>query len=243
MEKRTSLVRRGESKSDAMTGRKETHADGKAQESKRANRSNTTQRQRDLEERKEEARSHRKSLDRRIAQTSQPRAKTRTVDLEAGAESDDDEPWEFLGESTQSAVTLSNTPESRTENDYVVRLLALLPHDRERYFKGRLDHGCFVCLISMKVVKRFDLDVDEVDNALDLRGVSRYTEVTNKCTKLDFQILPWKRPFRVDFWILEKECMANDVILGRKFLEQRLGMRTNKVWKRITMTTPELLAT
>lgn len=202
----------------------------------KVNRTTNTKRQRDLETRKEKAcNRHRSQHSETLPTISiRTRARTRTQETNGDESERGNEVQQVLGESDASVITLSATLDPDLDK-YAVRLDVILPGGGRTHFaKGRLDPGCPTNLINMGIVQRFRLKVTKGKRAIDLRGISRFSETAKKCAVLCFRINPWPRVFKVAFWILEEECMVNDVLFGSKFLEQRLQIRTNDIWRAIT---------
>ena len=164
------------------------------------------------------------------------RNRTRPDSLEAEDRTYDryDNSLALLNSTTLSESTLSATPYPGAGENTTARSWAILPGDHDRPFMSYLDHGSWACLLSQKLVDRFQLHVHRADKPISLKGISRYSETSSELTKLTFRFDGRPRVFKVWFWILSKECMDNDIVLGRKFLKGRLGFKTNRAWDTVT---------
>ena len=224
------MIRDTPDKVEPPTGKQNARSEKSVRRSGKAIKPASTLRQNNLEKTRQRARSRDKTQRGERSRT-RDRSKARTSEPE---DISDDEARAVLGESNETVVTLSLMPDFGM-NVYAVELAAIVPGGGcPQLVGGRLDHGCPVNLINMKVVLRLGLHVKKTEGCLDIRGISRSSEVSKESTKMSFRIRPWPREFRVAFWILPKECMVNDVLFGRKFLERELKMGTNRVWQEIT---------
>ena len=212
----------------------------RARASDKAARATYTYRQRSLERHKKRTRSrHRTEYSESLPAIS-IRAKGRDKMPEIGGDThaSNDEIDNTLGESNESAVTLSLTLDPSLE-DYAVRLVAIPPDGgRTHFVKGRLDHGCPICVINMNVVDRLRLQIRKLRTPINVEGIFGLPERCRKYVVLLFRIHPWPRVFKAAFLVLEKHRMKNDALFGRKFLERRLQIRTNQVWRAITTAPP-----
>ena len=221
-------------KSGSTSDKKQTNRPETARAVTKGDKSPTVERQMGLETHRRRAHTRHRTDSGELVPMVRGSSRVNMLENKVGSCSSDEVIRAYLDDSTASIVTVSANPDPRMCNDYVIRLSALLPGvDRPRFLKGRLDHGSCDSLISTKLVDFLNLPVEEVE-PVNLRGLSRCSETTSKRTKLSFRIYPWLRVFRVDFWVVEEQCMSNDILLGRKFLERDLLFETNKLWRYTT---------
>ena len=204
-------------------------------DTRKAHVSVNTRRQRNLEINKEIERDRRhRARSRESVPSSPDGAEPEMLEIADSTHSKHDNSSVLLNNTTLSDSSLSAGLQPVPDKNNTVRLWASLPHGHDRQFKGYLDHGTWTCLVSQKLVDRFQLHVHRVKEPMLLKGLSRYPEKSSKLTKLKFRFDSYPRVFKVWCWILDKKCMDNDIVLGRKFLERKLGFETNKAWKMVT---------